>query len=391
MESEILSVYKKYSYPSVKKMYLLLGGKYKIKEIESALSDQSVKQLYYQKPTKLQGHILASRPNEQFQADLCFMDKFGRSNKGNYYILLCIDIYSRHAWAVPLKNKNIGSVSDAFETIKEKPNVLITDNGSEFVGAAFQKLLEEKEIIHRTALVGDHNALGIIDRFTLTLKNKIYKNFIGDNSTNWIDKLDDIIDSYNNTPHSGILDYTPNQAYKNPDSWRVLNTHYDELRMKKPSYSRIDEGDNARVRIPPSKFTRGFHPRWSSDVLKVEKVEGSKITIDGKRYKIVNIQKVNNDVSVGSELKKALKEDRVKRALNKEGVSVNNIREKRERVIKYDKSLVGRRIDRGGGETGTITKYEVDGPFHWYVKYDKKASLKSEWMDENEIKQFLVK
>ena len=44
-----------------------------------------------------------------------------------------------------------------------------------------------------------------------------------------------------------------------------------------------------------------------------------------------------------------------------------------KRETKYDKSLVGRRIDRGNGDIGTITKYETDGPYHWFVKYDKVA------------------
>ena len=66
------------------------------------------------------------------------------------------------------------------------------------------------------------------------------------------------------------------------------------------------------------------------------------------------------------------------------------VREKRERVLKMDASLIGRRIDRGGGETGKITKYDDDGDFKWYVKYDKKAELKHEWMDQGEVRKFIV-
>ena len=67
-----------------------------------------------------------------------------------------------------------------------------------------------------------------------------------------------------------------------------------------------------------------------------------------------------------------------------------NNREKRVRVIKFDKSLVGRLIDRGNGETGKIVKYDPEGDYKWFVKYDKKAKLKHEWMDANEVQQFLV-
>jgi hypothetical protein len=92
------------------------------------------------------------------------------------------------------------------------------------------------------------------------------------------------------------------------------------------------------------------------------------------------------------------KEKKIVRDLRKEGVGAYNkpgakeieVRGKRERVLKMDASLIGRRIDRGAGETGKITKYEDDGDYKWYVVYDKKAKLKSEWMDAGEVRKFLV-
>ena len=402
MNEEILSIYKEYNYPSASKLYTILKGKYKLKDIESVLKEQPVRQLYYQKPNKDNGHNLATGFGMKFQCDLCFMDKFTRTNKGYSYILLIIDVFSRFAYAIPLKTKNVSEVTKAFESIKETCSILQSDNGSEFVGKAFQDMLEDKKIIHRTSVVGDHKFLGIIDRFTLTLKNLIYKNFIANDNTIWIDKLESIVTKYNNTLHNGLFDFTPSQVKNDEVIQGVLTNNNIEL-MKNQSnkITDIKEDENVRIKIPPTKFTRGFHPRWG-DVEKVEKRVGNIVYINGKKHKITNVQIVKgaasneaaalrDDVEVkGGALKTAIKEDRVKRALNKEGVSVVNIREKRERVIKYDKSLVGRRINRGNGETGTITKYENDGPFHFFVKYDSKAKMKSEWMDAAEVKEFII-
>jgi hypothetical protein len=63
----------------------------------------------------------------------------------------------------------------------------------------------------------------------------------------------------------------------------------------------------------------------------------------------------------------------------------------RERKIKFDKSLVGKRYDMGGGEIGTIKRYEAAGPYHWFVKFDKKAKLDSDWVNEEEIKKIFSK
>ena len=180
IEKEILKEYKKYGYPSVKKLYMILEGKYKIDEIKRVIEKQPVYQLYYNKK-KEAGHIITSHVGEEWFADLCFMDKFGRVNKGYHYILLVVDAYSRYCFGVPLKTKNIGEAVEGFkEILKEgkKPEVLCSDQGSEFIGKAFINMLKEEGIIPQIVEKGDHHALGIIDRLTRTIKNIIYKNFI---------------------------------------------------------------------------------------------------------------------------------------------------------------------------------------------------------------------
>jgi len=43
--------------------------------------------------------------DNQFQADILDMQSFERENKGYRYILTVIDIFSRYAWAIPVKSK----------------------------------------------------------------------------------------------------------------------------------------------------------------------------------------------------------------------------------------------------------------------------------------------
>ena len=44
----------------------------------------------------------------------------------------------------------------------------------------------------------------VVERFIRTLKNKIYKYMTSISKNVYIDKLDDIVDKYNNTYHSTI-------------------------------------------------------------------------------------------------------------------------------------------------------------------------------------------
>ena len=56
-----------------------------------------------------------------------------------------IDIFSKYAWVVPLKNKKGGTIVNAFQKISDnstrKPNKIWVDKGSEFYNNSFKKWL----------------------------------------------------------------------------------------------------------------------------------------------------------------------------------------------------------------------------------------------------------
>ena len=81
--------------------------------------------------------------DEQWQADLVDMQSFARGNKGIKFLLTVIDVLSKRAWAVPLKNKTSAEIIKAFEKIfkegrRRTPEKLQTDAGSEFMYRQFQ-------------------------------------------------------------------------------------------------------------------------------------------------------------------------------------------------------------------------------------------------------------
>ena len=49
--------------------------------------------------------IIVNRIDEIFAVDLVEMQKFAKLNKGYRYILTCIDIFSKFAWVIHLKDK----------------------------------------------------------------------------------------------------------------------------------------------------------------------------------------------------------------------------------------------------------------------------------------------
>ena len=74
--------------------------------------------------------------DKQWQADLADIIGLQRENGGNRYIFTVIDIFSKFAWAEPVKNKDGNSIRNAFNSVltsanPRKPERLQTDKGKE--------------------------------------------------------------------------------------------------------------------------------------------------------------------------------------------------------------------------------------------------------------------
>ena len=80
-------------------------------------------------------------------ADMQLISKF---NKGFRFLLCVIDIFSKYAWLVPLKDKKGVSIVNAFQKILDKSarksNKIWVDKGSEFYNSSFKKLLKDDDI-----------------------------------------------------------------------------------------------------------------------------------------------------------------------------------------------------------------------------------------------------
>ena len=78
------------------------------------------------------------------------MQLIRKFNKGFRFLLCVVDIFSKYAWVVPLKDKKGISIVNAFQKIlKEsdrKPNKIWVDKGSEFYNSSFKKWLKDNDI-----------------------------------------------------------------------------------------------------------------------------------------------------------------------------------------------------------------------------------------------------
>ena len=197
------------------------------------------------------------------------MQLLSKYNKEIRFLLCVIDIFSKYAWVVPLKDKKGISIVKPFQIIlkqsnSRKPNKIWVDKGSEFYNASFKKWLQENDI----AMYSAHNEgkSVVAERFIRTLKSKIYKYMTSISKNVYIDILDDIVDEYNNTYHTTIkmkpADVKDN-TYINADK---------ELNNKDPKF---DVGDRVRTSKYKKNFTKGYMPNWSEEVFVIKKVKNT--------------------------------------------------------------------------------------------------------------------
>ena len=78
------------------------------------------------------------------------MQLISEFNKGFKFLLCVIDIYSKYAWVVPLKDNKGVSIANAFQSILKKsngkPNKIWVDKGSTFYNRSMKLWLEKNDI-----------------------------------------------------------------------------------------------------------------------------------------------------------------------------------------------------------------------------------------------------
>lgn len=246
------------------------------KEIDDYLSPKELTQIYAKPQRNVEFKITS--PPRSFQIDIALLPKYKKQNKGIAQFLICVDIISRKAFAYPLAN---GTMPEVIEKYKQ----FVKDAGSDhpiykiesdafFDNAAFRKLNTEQNILVATHVAKDDhitpvgNRLGIVDRCIRTLKQLIQKHMLSHNTTVWTDKLDDILKLYNDTPHSGIDNETPNSVYDDVDYSQKL---YEGQRKKNDALDRkvsIMIGDNVRIMDEKRVFQKEKAP-WTQGLYQV--------------------------------------------------------------------------------------------------------------------------
>ena len=156
-----------------------------------------------------------------------FMDLLdnGKENEPRYWFIF-IGTNNRYGVALPLNSKNAEDVRDALNIFinEYNPAKLTSDQEKAFMEKRNIELMKENNILLQTVPERNHSSLSLIDRFIRTLRdmNRVVDGEIDKQSTDEefksfsIEKMDELIDIYNNTYHSAIK-CTPKEMFDNEE------------------------------------------------------------------------------------------------------------------------------------------------------------------------------
>ena len=290
--------------------------------------------------------------DSQWQVDLADLPRQVEHNDGYRYILTCIDVFSRYAWAVPIRTKSAPDVHAAFVTLFRKaaprvPQRIQSDDGKEFVNIKVKQLFQEKGIEHFVT-ASEHKA-ALVERFNETLKNKLKRYATAHNTYRYLRVLDMLVRGYNRDEHRMIAMAPADVTHgKEADLWVHQYAH---AMARAPDAARKPLPEDQVVRLSKVKgtFEKGDTANWTEEYFKVKKRQHAPGGRD--TYKIVDW--------AGEPIKGQFYEEEIQRIKPSDLFVV-------ERVIK-------RRTYRG--------KKQV------YVKWRGAPDKFNQWIDATEIVQ----
>ena len=266
---KVRTPYDMLAYSAIKtKKTLGLGNNLTMENLSQELNKPTINKFERQK-------IIINHINEIHSTDLVDMSQYSKINKGYKYIFTNIDVFSKIAYAFPLKSKKIQDIKPCFEKIFEnnKPKYIWTDKESAFLSKEIQQFFKDNNVkIYHT---NSHLKAVVIERFNRSLRELMMKEFVKNNNTEWYNILPNLIKIYNNRYHSTIK-MKPIQVNKLNENY-IKENIYSYNKTNKIAKFKL----NDLVRISLKRRDIFDKPssniKWSEELFKIHSINRSNV------------------------------------------------------------------------------------------------------------------
>lgn len=252
----------------------------KAKDIVAGI-DSYTRHREFKKP-KVYNPYFIREQRQQIQCDLIDMQQLANHNDQIKYLLIFIDSFTRKVWVSVLKNKTGQHVANAFKRWFSRPEIggfrprqIFCDRGTELKNEHVRNVLRQKRVpmIHPNS----HIKAAIVERANRSLQNIIYKYMTERETFRYIDKLPDLVKTYNTRPHRSIDHLSPNEAERPENAARVLQAqekHFDESRLASNRQKAVKYriGNIVRIARLPDRFKRGYQEQANQEYFTIQRI-----------------------------------------------------------------------------------------------------------------------
>ena len=274
---KVRTPYDMLAYSAIKtKKSLGLGNNFTMEDLSNELNKPTINKFPRQK-------VIVNHIDEIHSTDLVDMTQYSKINKGYKYIFTNIDVFSKIAYAFPLKSKKIQDIKSCFEKIfkNNKPKYIWSNKESAFLSKEMQQFFKDNNVkIYHT---NSHLKAVVIERFNRSLRELMMKEFTKNNNTVWYNILPKLIKIYNNRYHSTIK-MKPIQVNKNNEKYIKENIYTYNKTSKIPKFK-----INDLVRISLKRRNLFDKPsgniKWSEELFKIHSINKSNVIT----YKIIDL------------------------------------------------------------------------------------------------------
>lgn len=283
--------------------------------------NQRLKKIQPQKDDIPKRKIVGSK--NAFQMDITYIY--------NSKFLTLVHILSRYAIMVKISDMNMNTITNTLKPLIKKYNVkaLFTDN--QFNNNVFKKFCEDNDIQLYTVISKDEhiiknsNKLGIIDRFTRTIKDYLEKVKISYKSEKVaLSKLQSLLKNYNNKIHTSINN-TPDKVFNDDDlkysiysqlvnynsqiSFRKAEGYVPKGNLRKDEeQAKFNIGDKVRILLKKNVFDKGVQ-QFSKELYTISEIKNNIYKVDDDKNKTLRRNLRENEILKVDDVDKYVKEN----------------------------------------------------------------------------------
>ena len=266
---KVRTPYDALAYSAIKtKKILGLGNNFTMGDLSNELNKPTINKFPRQK-------VIVNHINEIHSTDLVDMSQYSKMNSGYKYIFTNIDVFSKIAYAYPIKSKKIQDIRPCFQKIfkNNKPKFIWSDREPAFLSKEMQQFFKDNNVkIYHT---NSHLKAVVIERFNRSLRELMMKEFVKNNNTIWYNILPKLIKTYNNRYHSTIK-MKPIQVNKSNEKFIKENIYTYDKTSKNPKFK-----INDLVRISLKRRDLFDKPsgniKWSEELFKIHSIKKSNV------------------------------------------------------------------------------------------------------------------